>query len=381
VSDPDVIGNEGGRPRRGLAVLAALVAVAVGVALIVNSMSGKGSHGSALPSNPRTGSPSAPAASAGAPNVPDIVARIGDGLDEVSDDQLSAIGDLPVGATDVWATTLSVDQEPNDGSTVHIFGLHDGRAFRQDVRRFSTAVTRQDLGAASAVLQTQEYPVLVHDGNPVTVGAPGSRIPLPAGWKPGRFENLGYAGLLLKPADARGNVEIALWSPDGTPQPLTTSGRLLGVSDGGQAIWLDPTCPGGPRCALFFGDVGGVHPSYGLQAPAGTQYTADPAAFGPAGYLAAVGTRAGGAGSTLVLAEPWQATAVILPGSDGVVPAAGMFWADGTRLVFVADQDHVLRLMIYDVDANVSQPFGPVLPAGVRLLTAFGSTGGVSVLP
>jgi hypothetical protein len=382
VSDPDVIGSDdGGRRRRGLTVVVVLGAVAVGAGLIVNSVSGKRSHGAAMPSNQATASPSAPSASALTPDVPDVVVRIGDGLDEVSGDQLFAIGDLPTGATDVWATTLSVDQAPNDSGTVHIFGLHDGRAFRQDIRRFSTAVTKEDLGAASAVLQTQEYPVLVHDGDPVTVGAPGSRIPLPAGWKPARFENLGYAGLLIKPADAQGNVEIASWSPDGTPQPLTTSGRLLGVTDGGQAMWLDPTCPSGPQCALFFGDVGGLHPDYGIYAPAGTQYTTDAAAFGPGGYLAAVAARTSGAGPTLVLVEPWQDTAVIMPGSEGVEPAAGMFWVDGKRLVFVADQGQGPRLMLYDVDANVSRPFGPALPDGVRLLTAFGSAGGVTVLP
>jgi hypothetical protein len=132
---------------------------------------------------------------------------------------------------------------------------------------------------------------------------------------------------------------------------------------------------------LFFGDGAGVHPPYGLQAPNGTQFTADPAALGPGGYVAAMGTwtTATTAGaSVLILVKPQQATAVIVPGSDGVSVSAGMFWIDGKHLVFVGGGP---RLVLYDVDSDTARPFGPVLPDGARLLTAFGSTGGVSVLP
>jgi hypothetical protein len=376
MSEPDVIGDDRGRNRGVTAVVVVLVLGLV-VALAVNSLRHKGSSGAAAPpssSAPSIATPTPTAQNAG----PDIVLRIGDGLDEVVGGQLIAIGDLPVGTGNVWATTLSETGSAASDQTLHVLGVHDGRAFRADLPRFGRA-SFEDLGAADQVLQTQEYPVLVHLGDPVTVGAPGANVPLPAGWTAGRFENLGYAGLLLRSADDVGNVEIASWSPGGIPHPLTRAGRLLGITDGGQAMWLDPTCPGGPRCALFFGDLGGLHPGYGLQAPNGTEFTPEPAALGGGGYLAATATT--GANSVLILVEPWRDTAVIMPDSEGVVPSAGMFWLDGEHLVFVAGRPEGLRLMLYDARANTSRPFGPSLPDDVRLLTAYGSTGGVTVLP
>ncbi|MGH8891255.1 MAG: hypothetical protein ACRDV3_16025, partial [Acidothermaceae bacterium] len=194
-----------------------------------------------------------------------------------------------------------------------------------------------------------------------------------------------------------GDVEIATWAPGGTPQPLTQSGRLVGVTDGGQAMWLDRSCPAGVRCVLYFGDSGGVVPTYGIQAPIGTQYTPQRAAFGGSGYLAAVATYTGTAAegsAVLVLVDPYDGSAKIMAGTDGVVASAGMFWANGHSLVFVADSAEgadgadgeatgaTPRLMRYDVDTGTSQLFGPAaLPEGVQLLTSFGSTDDVTVLP
>jgi hypothetical protein len=385
MSEPDVIGDDRARGR-GVTTVVALVVLALVAALAVNSLRHKGSSGAAAPP-----SSSAPPGIAPTPTPvpftgPDVVLRVGDDVYEAVDNLLIHRDQLPAGATDVWATTLATNPSnaAANSRVIHVFGLADGVAFKQDIGSTSTGIS--ELGQASDVLQTQEYPVLVHDGDPVTVGTPGARVSLPAGWQPGRFENLGYAGLIVKPVDQVGNVEIASWSPSGTPQTLTKAGRVLDITDGGQAIWLDPSCPDGPRCALYFGDAGGLHPPYGLQAPSGTEFTPEPAALGGGGYLAAVAERnwPSGSASRLVLAvvEPWRATAVIMPGTEGVVSSAGMFWVDGKHLVFVggADPQHP-RLMLYDVDANVAQPFGPTLPDGVRLLTAFGSTGGVSVMP
>jgi hypothetical protein len=383
MSEPDVIGDDRGRGR-GVTTVVVLVVLALVAALAVNALRHKGSSGVAAPPSSSGPSTVAPTPTSVVPVAgPGIVLRVGDSIEEAVDNVLVPRGELPAGATDVWATTLATGPANSVPSTdvIHVFGLADGVAFQQDIGSASTEGT--ELGPASGVLQTQEYPVLVHDGDPVTVGAPGARVPLPTGWKPGRFENLGYAGLLLKPADQAGNVEIASWSRGGTPHPLTKAGRLLGVTDGGQAIWLDPSCPDGPGCVLFFGDLAGLHPRYGLQAPNGTVFAPEPAAIGAGGYSAAVADRVwppgtAGNGPVLVLVKPWQDTAVIMPGSEGVTPTAGMFWIDGKHLVFVGGDS---RLMLYDADANVSRPFGPVLPDGARLLTAFGSTGGVTVLP
>ena len=377
MSEPDVIGDDRGR---GFITVVVLVVLALVAILAVNSLRHKGSSGAAASpsSSAQHGVTPTPTPTADVTG-PDVVLRVGDTIYELVDNLLVQRDQLPAGATDVWATTLATNSSDTSANShvIHVFGLHAGVAFQQDIGPTSSSLA--DLGPADRVLQTQEYPVLVHDGDPVTVGAPGSRVPLPSGWQAGRFENLGYAGLIVKPADQGGTVEIASWSPGGTPQPLTASGRLLGVTDGGQAIWLDPSCPDGPRCALFFGDIGGVHPKDGFRAPGDARFTG-PVALGSGGYLAATATR--GATSVLLLVEPWQGTVAIMPGSEGVVAHAGLFWVDGKHLVFVGGDDPLRpRLMLYDVDANVSRPFGQPLPDGVRLLTAFGSTGGVSVLP
>jgi hypothetical protein len=382
VSEPDVIADDRGRGR-GFTTVVVLMVLALVAALAVNSLRHKGSSGAAAPpssSAPHSVTPT-PTPTADVTG-PDVVLRVGDTIYEVVDNRLVQRDQLPAGATDVWATTLATDPtKTSDSRVIHVFGLHDGVAFQQDVGPTSSSLA--ELGPADRVLQTQEYPVLVQDGRPVKVGSSvadpaygGGGVELPLGWSPGRFENLGYAGLIVKPSDQAGNVEIASWSPGGTPQPLTTAGRLLGVTDGGQAIWLDPSCPDGPGCVLFVGDIGGRHPRAGLPAPVGTEYTTDPAVLGPGGYVAAVATT--GATSVLILIEPWQGTATIIPGSGGVTASAGMFWVGGKHLVFVRGGT---QLMLYDVDAHTLQPFGPTLPDGARLLTAFGSTGGVTVLP
>lgn len=310
---------------------------------------------------------------------PKVVLRVGDEIAVAVDNRLVVRDKLPSGATSVWATTLATDSSTPDpnADVIHLFGLAGGRAFRQDIGPTSSAST--DLGAATAVLQTQEYPVLVHDGDPVVV----DNTELPAGWRPGQFENLGYSGMLLKPVDAAGNVEIASWSPGGIPHPVTKSGRLLGVSDAGQAMWLDPTCPDGPRCALYFGDIGGLHPQGGVQAPTGTRFVDSPASLGGGGYLAAAGVGRQGE-PILLLVSPWEGTAAVIGGSVGVVTSSGMFWRDGTHLIFAASNVATggdVRLMEFDVNRGTVTPFGPPLPNGTQLLTAFGSTGGVTVLP
>lgn len=399
----DVIDSDGGG--KGFRIIAVLAAVAVGGALLVTSVHHKGSDqvgpapSSAAPSSPMPTTTATPARAL----FPDIVVRIGDQLADVSDDGLRQTAQLPAGAVDVWATTLPTSKVTKSGAwasiaasghVVHVFGVHDGQAFREDVAPRDWA--RDDIGTADAVLQTQEYPVLVRSGAPanaaVTVGTPGgSPVAIPVGWRPARFETLGFAGLLMRPIDGLGNVEIASWSPGGTPQPLTTGGRLIGVTDGGQAIWLDSHCAGGPDCRLFFGDIGGLHPGDGLPAPAGTRFVAQPAAFGGGGYLAALAVASGAdvataapAASVVVLVQPWLGTTAVIAGSSGVVASAGMFWCSGTQLVFVADSSltgGVPRLVRYDVGTGSSEPFGPALPAGVQLLTSYGSTSGVTVLP
>ncbi|HEX7105962.1 MAG TPA: hypothetical protein VF218_08360 [Acidothermaceae bacterium] len=321
---------------------------------------------------------------------PQVVLRIGDEIAIAVDNLLVARDTLPAGTTNVWATTLDSDSSipaPN-ADVIHLFGLSAGRAFQQDIGPTSSGLT--DLGAATAVLQTQEYPVLVHDGEPVKVGSPViapdlglAGAELPVGWSPGRFENLGYSGLLIKPVGASGNVEIASWSPGGVPHPVTKSGRLLGVSDAGQAMWLDPSCPDGPNCALYVGDIGGVHPGGGVRAPTGARFVDSPASLGGGGYLAAAAIGRQGE-PMLVLVAPWQGTAAIINGSAGVVTSSGMFWLDGTHLIFAADNaatGGVMRLVEFDVNRGTVTPFGPPLPENAQLLTAFGSTGGVSVLP
>jgi hypothetical protein len=378
VSEPDVIGDDRGRGR-GVTTVVVLVVLALVAALAVNSLRDKGSSGAVAPPSSSAPPSIAPTPTSAEITGPDVVLRIGDDIYEAADNLLTLRDHLPSGASDVWATTLATS--PSDASAdsrvIHVFGLRDGDAFEQDVGPTSSSLL--DLGQADQVLQTQEYPVLVHSGDPVTVGVPGGRVALPAGWKTGRFVNLGYAGLIVKPVDQVGNVEIASWSPGGTPQPLTKAGRLLDVTDGGQAAWLDPSCPDGVRCVVFFGDGAGVHPPYGLQAPNGTQFTADPAAVGPGDYVAAVATT--GTTSVLVLVKPWLDTAVIMPGSEGVMVSAGMFWLDSSHLVFVRADSGGPQLMRYDASAGVVRPFGPTLSVDAHLLTAFGSTGGVSVMP
>jgi hypothetical protein len=393
----DVIGNDGGTRRRWPMVVGAVVVTTAIVSLLLRQSHSPRPNDSALPTAQpapsRAGSPSAGASSQAAARdapLPDLVLVVGAKLDELTPDgDLRTLADLPAGATDVWATTLPVSPAPAPGAdaghVVHVFGVASGRAFREDVG--PDGVRRTDLGAASAMLQTQEYPVLVYEGQPVAVGDPGgARVALPAGWRPGRFETLGFAGILIRPTGVPGDVEIASWGPGGTPQPLATDAKLLAVTDGGQAIWLAPSCPDGPRCVLYFGDIGGVHPSYGMQAPPGTRYVVAPAAYGSGSYVAAVAERAGppadvaGAG-LLVLVEPWQASATIVAGSDGVAASAGMFWPDGRHLVFAAHTAGGLHLQRYDIDTGRSRAFGPVLPEAAHLLTAFGSVGGVTVQP
>ncbi len=302
---------------------------------------------------------------------------VGGEIEVAADNLLIPRDTLPPGATDISATTLSTEPfVPDVAGTIHVFGLDKGRAFRQDIASSTSAFVY--LGAASAVLRTQEYAVLVHDGDPVVVGD----TPLPAGWQPGRFENLGYAGLLLKPADSAGNVEIASWVPGSSPQQITHAGRLLGMSDGAQAMWLDPSCPDGPRCRLYFSDLGGIHPQAGLPAPAGTRFIDSPASLGDGGYHAAVAVDGHGL-PVLVLVTPWQGTAQVIDGSAGVVTSSGMFWRDGTHLIFVVRDatSGALRLAEFDVLSGVVTRFGPALPDGASLLTAVGATGGVTVLP
>lgn len=381
MSEPDVIGDDRARSR---GPTAAVIVLALGllVALTLNTVGHKGpAKIGPVPSSSALESvtPTAMAAAA------DIVLRVGDEIYEAVGNRLILRDQLPSGATDVWATTLAV--KPSDASAhspaIHVFGVHDGVAFQQDIGATSSLLVT--LGPANRMLQMVQYPLLVHDGDPVTVGAVGGSAALPGGWLAGHFENL-YAGVLVRPTDHSGVVEIAVWSAAGAPQPLTTAGKLLGVTNDDQAIWLDPSCPDGPSCALHVGGIGGLHPQGGFRAPAGTRYTDGPAALGYGGYVAAVATT--GATSVLIRVESWAATGdpVIIPGSEGVLPSAGMFWLDGKHLVFVSGDppgqgDPRPRLMLYDVDTNVIRPFGPTLPSGIRLLTAFGSAGGVTVLP
>jgi hypothetical protein len=383
-SEPDVIGDDGGR-NRGLTTLAVVLVLALLTALAVKALGDKGSsNATPAPSTPPTSSPSpshlpspsqSPSQSPFA--APQVVLRVGDEIDVAVDNLLVGRDILPAGATDVSATTLSTEPlGPDTAGTLHVFGLDDGRAFRQDIGGTSSALT--DLGAASAVLRTQEYPVLVHDGDPVVVGS----TPLPAGWQPGRFENLGYAGLLIKPVDAAGNVEIASWVPGGPPEKITSAAQLLGLSDGAQAIWLDPSCPDGPRCRLYFSDLGGIHPQGGMAAPAGTHFADSPAALGDGGFHAAVAIDGHGV-PLLVVVSPWQGDAQAIEGSAGVETSSGMFWRDGTHLIFAVKDASSggTRLAEYNALSGVVTRFGPVLPDGAQLLTAVGATGGVTVLP
>lgn len=373
-----------------------VLALALVAALAVNSLRHKGSSDATpSPSPPPSSSSPVPQPTVAPTPItpiggPKVVLRVGDEIVVAVDNLLVARDKLPAGTTSIWATTLDADSsipDPN-ANVIHLFGLNSGRAFQQDIGPTSSGFT--DLGPATAVLQTQEYPVLVHDGDPVKVGSPViapdlgmAGAELPAGWSPGQFENLGYSGLLIKPVDATGNVEIASWSPGGIPHPVTKSGQLLGVSDAGQAMWLDPSCPDGSHCVLYFGDIGGIHPEGGVPAPAGARFVDSPASLGGGGYLAAVATGRQGE-PVLVLVSPWQGTAAMIDGSVGVVTTAGMFWHDGTHLIFAADNaatGGTLRLMEFDVNRLTVRPFGPPLPRDARLLTAFGSTGGVTVLP
>lgn len=378
-----------------------LVVLALVAVLAMNSSRHKGSsNATPLPSPP----PSAPSAAlsveptSNSATGPKLVLQVGDDIDVAVDHLLTHLDQLPAGASGVWATTLATDltdpADPNAqpapafADVVHVFGVQGGRAFRQDIGSAQSALT--DLGPASQVLQTQEYPVLVQDGVPVKVGSPVvapdldmSGAELPLGWSPGRFENLGYDGLLIKPADSAGNVEIAAWSPGGIPHRVTSAGRLVGVSDAGQAMWLDPSCPAGPSCVLYVGDIGGIHPSAGVRAPSGTRFADSPAALGGGGYVAAAAVDAGGQ-PILLLISPWQGAVEVIVGSAGAVASSGMFWLDGTHLIFAARSTATgskLRMMEFAVGDGAARAFGPALPDGARLLTAYGSTGGVSVLP
>ena len=353
-----------------------VVVVASVVGFVVNALHGKGSRDVAAPTAPP---PTAASATSSAPRFPDVIARSGDELVVVTAQDFHAFATLPFRATDVWVATVPAFS-PGEW-LVHVFGLAGGNAFRLEIGPAETL--RDDLGPASAVLDARESPVLVHAGDPVTVSGPygSGASSLPAGWQPAGFETSDYAGILVRAADSVGNVEIASWSPGGGPQVLATSGWLLGVTDGGQAIWLAPSCVSGPRCVLFFGDIGGLHPESGVQAPAGMRFVPGPVAYGSGGYLAVTAKRVAGpsAGeSVLVLVDPWRGTARVIPGSDGVASTAGMFWADGHDLAFVTDDAAPgVRLAFFNAATNSTSRVGPRLPSGVRLLTAYGATSSV----
>lgn len=373
MSQPDVISNDR-RPRRGFGVAGVVVLVAIGVAFLVRMADG-GSHDAALP--PAMSSPGPPASTVSvARGFPDIITRSGDALFRVTPVDATQIGTLPFQATDVWVTTASGFSA--DESSVHVFGVAGGNAFRLEIG--PTGTSRDDLGPASAVLLADEAPVLVSDGARVTVSDPQSReaATLPSGWQPAGFENLGYAGILTRDARAAGvvaagSVEIASWSPGGDPQVLG-SGRLLGVTDGGQAVWLDSSCPAGPGCALFFGDIGGLHPRGGVHAPGGVQFSPSPIAYGTGSYLAVAAVRTSDSTPVMVVVDPWRGTARVVPDSQGVDAEAGFVWADGHDLAFVVD-DPVRgeRLAFYDVDSGSTTAFGPRLTTGSKLLTAYGA--------
>ncbi len=372
MSEPDVI-SDGRGPRRGVGAVGVVVLVAIVVAFLVRMADGS-SHDAALP--PTMSSPGPPASTVSvARGFPNIIARSGDALFRVTPAYVTQIGTLPFQATDVWVTTAG-GFSPGE-SSVRVFGVAGGNAFRLEIG--PTGTSRDDLGPASGVLLADEAPVLVSDGERVTVSDPQSReaATLPAGWQPAGFENLGYAGILTRDVDAAGEVDIASWSPGGDPQVLG-SGLLLGVTDGGQAVWLDASCPAGPGCALFFGDIGGLHPRGGVRAPSGVQFSRSPIAYGTGSYLVVAAVRTGDSTAALVVVDPWRGTARVVPDSQGVDVGAGFLWADSHDLAFVIE-DPVggERLAFYDVDSDATTAFGPRLTKGSKLLTAYGATDSV----
>jgi hypothetical protein len=398
VTHPDVIGDDR-PPRRFGTVVAVLVAVGVAIALIVKAVGSTSSAGGPAPASSAsavapTGAPSISGSDAPptltAATFPGVFVLVGSELREVLPAATIWVADLPADARDVWATTL-----PPDELQVHVFGVAGGNAFEQDVGASAAAGSgsaanpgRYTLGPATDVLQSHEYPVLVRAGEPVVVDAiPGQAVDLPRGWQPAGFANLGYAGIITTPAAAGGVDEIATWFPGGIPQILTQAGRLVGVTDGGQAVWLGVSCPAGPSCALFFGDIGGVRPRGGLRAPPGTRYfMSGSMAYSSSGFLAMSAERTGDGGSAaatqlIVLAEPSAGTREVVAGSEGAVPGAGMIWADGRHLIFAIRHGAKAQLMSYDVDAGRSLPIGSGLPLNVRLLTSFGATDSVTLRP
>lgn len=369
MNQPDVISDDR-KPRRGFGAVGVVVLVAIVVAFLVRMADG-GSHDAALPPDISSAVPPASTVSV-ARGFPDIIARSGDALFRVTPADVTQIGTLPFQATDVWVTTAG-GFSPGE-SSVRVFGVAGGNAFRLEIGPAGTS--RDDLGPASAVLLADEAPVLVRDGEQVTVSDPQSReaATLPSGWRPAGFENLGYAGILTREVDVAGDVDIASWSPGGDPQVLG-SGLLLGVTDGGQAVWLDSSCPAGPGCVLFFGDIGGLHPRNGVHPPSGVQFSRSAIAYSTGSYLAVAAVRAADSTPALVIVDPWRGTARVVPDSRGVDVAAGFLWADSHDLAFVADDPAGgERLAFYDVDADSTTTFGPRLTGGSKLLTAYGST-------
>ncbi len=398
VAQPDVVSGGPRRPygpRRKVAVVAGAVVAAVALtaaALAAHHRSGPAFREGLVPF-PGPIRPAAP---------PDVLLRAGSQILEVAPGAAAAVpvARLPGRVAGVWATTVrpassATAAKPASSTRVaRVFAAVAGRGKEWDISL--GGVTSSDLGPASAVLAMQDQPVLEHAGDPASLSLPSGmsaaggvqRVVLPQGWALARPQD-GLSAVVTRPApDAAsdGVVQIAQWSPRGIVLPLADAGRLVGVTARGEVLWLDPSCPAVSGCRMFFADIGGVYPPAGLAAPPGAAFEPGATmAYGPGGYAALTARLTSGDRATsstgIVVVEPWLSRIAVASGSESVDAGAGMFWMDGERLLYVATAGSTRRLVLYDVATGASTAFGPPLPAGVRLLTSFGATDGVSVSP
>jgi hypothetical protein len=196
-----------------------------------------------------------------------------------------------------------------------------------------------------------------------TIAQVVDRAPFPgdtgiADWAPVGVLSLFDADALLLRRSASDGNELALaWAAgevrSGRADPvqsLAGRGALVGVFHD-RALVRDPSCPDG-RCLSVLSFRRGGSQLHPVRAPAGWSFV--PGAPPGRSRAALALVRRDGAPGTSALARivPGGDTALLLPGSTGVVVAAGLVEDDGGAVFFVSTRPAGRTLMTWDPDRS-----------------------------